>query len=122
MLHEISDVRQVEDDDFRRWFMDEFFDLIVWYDKQNKITGFQLCYDKVRNEHALTWRSGRGFIHTRIDDGERPGSSKMSPILVADGAFDKMSIAERFKRESGQIDPEIAALVFEKVMTYPKGR
>jgi hypothetical protein len=122
MLHEISDVRQVENDDFRRWFMDEFFDLIVWYDKRNRITGFQLCYDKIRNEHALTWRSGRGFIHTRIDDGERPGSSKMSPILVADGAFDKMSIAEHFKRESGQIDPEIAAFVFEKVMSYPEGR
>ena len=120
MLLEIRDVRQFEDDDFRRWFMDEFFDLIVWYDERNRITGFQLCYDKDRRERALTWRSNRGYSHTGVDDGERPGSSKMSPILAADGVFDSASVAERFKKESERIDPAVVAFVYEKVTQYAR--
>jgi len=118
MLVEIKDVRQIENDDYRRWFTDDFFDLIVWYSDQGGVTGFQLCYDKAHMERALTWRRNRGFSHTKIDDGENPGQAKMTPILVADGLFSKQEIARRFERESRQIDPKVARFVFKKIMEY----
>jgi hypothetical protein len=119
MLSEIKDSRQIENEGPRRWFTDEYFDLIVWYEKKGKaVAGFQLCYDRGYKERALTWRRGEGFNHERIDDGELPGRMKMTPVLVPDGVFDHTSIAERFHRSSGQIDPEIRDLVYEKVIHY----
>ena len=121
MLIEIENPRQIENEGPRRWFTDKYFDLIVWYEKKGKaITGFQLCYDKGRMERALTWRPNLGFSHERIDDGDWPGRMKMTPILVPDGAFDHTSIAERFRRSSRKIDPEIGEFVYQKVMHYPQ--
>lgn len=119
MLIEIKDVKQHEDDDFRRWFTDEFFDLIVWYNPKNRVTGFQLCYDKDQKERALTWRVSSGFSHTKIDDGETPGQAKMTPILMADGHFSKKSVAERFMSNSREIDQKVAHFVYKKLLDYP---
>ena len=70
-------------------------------------------------ERALTWRLKHGYSHTRIDDGERPGQTKMTPILVADGVFEKREIAERFKHESKEIEPDVSSFVYTKVLEYP---
>lgn len=118
MLSEIKDVRQIPKDGFRRWFTDNFFDLIVWYDN-DRLEGFQLCYDKGNKERALTWRTACGYAHNRIDDGERPFANKMTPILVADGAFQKDLIAESFKAAAVRIDEEIASLVYDKLKGCP---
>lgn len=122
MLVEIPKVRQIEDEGFRRWFTDDYFDLIVWYsepkDPKGEIVGFQLCYDKFRKERALTWRKGDEYIHSQIDSGELPYSSKMTPVLLADGIFDKKSIADRFRECSENIDPEITRIVLEKIACY----
>ena len=122
MLSEVKNPRQVPGEGRRRWFTDAYFDLIVWYEgDSSSIAGFQLCYDKEREERALTWRSGKGFDHKRIDDGEVSGRIKMTPVLVPDGTFDYRHIAERFRRESETIDPEIRKLVYKKLTNYPQG-
>jgi hypothetical protein len=121
MLSEIADPRQVPGEGRRRWFTDSYFDLIVWYEREGAaITGFQLCYDKEREERALTWRRSKGFDHKRIDDGDVTGRMKMTPVLIPDGAFDYSAIAEQFRRESETIDPEIRDFVHDKVMRYPQ--
>jgi len=38
--------RSVRDDYDRRWISDDYFDLIVWYDRKDMVHGFQLCYGK----------------------------------------------------------------------------
>jgi hypothetical protein len=119
MLQEIPNVRQFPDDPERRWFSDDYFDLIVWFGKARAIIGFQICYNKPKDEHALTWYKDSGYIHNRIDDGERPGSPKGSPILVQDGMFDNSKIAEMFKERSGNIDPGIRTVVYRKLLKYP---
>ena len=119
MLTEIRNARQVEGEGFRRWFMDEYFDLIVWYDDEQSIVGFQLCYDKQRKERAITWTRDHGFQHNCIDAGETPGHSKMTPIVVADGAFSRDPIVERFRAASTGIQPEIAQFVRETLQQYP---
>ncbi len=119
MLSEIRNARQVEGEGFRRWFMDDYFDLIVWYDDEQSLVGFQLCYDKQKRERAITWTRDHGFQHNRIDAGETPGHSKMTPIVVADGVFSRDPIIEKFHAASAGIQPEIAQFVQETLRQYP---
>jgi hypothetical protein len=120
MLRELSKSRQIENESYRRWFSDNYFDLIVWYDAgKTTIVGFQLCYDKLGMERAITWHKDKGFSHNRIDDGEAPFEhAKMSPILVSDGVFAKDTIADKFKALSVGIDPNIAEFACAKIKEY----
>ncbi|MES2693667.1 MAG: hypothetical protein V4773_09350, partial [Verrucomicrobiota bacterium] len=70
MLREIKNVRQEPGEGRRRWFESDGLELVVWLDARGRMTGFQLCYDSGRHEHALTWREGGGFSHDRVDPGE----------------------------------------------------
>jgi hypothetical protein len=118
MLKEIENVRQIEGEGKRRWFTDEYFDLIIWYDKFDKLLGFQLCYDVSNDERALTWKRGDRYIHEKVDAGEIPYQMKETPITVADGVFDKETVAEKFRNESVQIDRDIANFIYEKIVNY----
>jgi hypothetical protein len=122
MLTEHKYVEQFSGEPRRRWFSDEDFDLIVWLDDSEEILGFQLCYDKLRDEHSLTWWSERGFAHTGVDDGEgRPARQKATPILVPDGEFRSTRVAERFLQESRGIDQAVVEFVYEKLVSYGSG-
>ncbi len=46
MLRELKQVRQHKGEPRRRWFNDDYFDLIVWFSEKDSISGFQLCCDK----------------------------------------------------------------------------
>lgn len=118
MLSEIRNARQVPGEGFRRWFTDDYFDLIVWYGDDRTLIGFQLCYDKQQQERALTWTRDQGFHHNRIDSGEVPGHSKMTPVIIADGAFSRDPVAERFRTACADIDPAIATFVFDTIREY----
>jgi len=116
MLTEVPNARQIKGESKRRWFSDDYFDLIIWLDETDEIVGFQLCYDKYGNERALTWRKQVGYVHERVDDGEhRPGKMKATPILVLDGQFEHEKIASVFKEESSEIEERISKLVYEKI-------
>jgi len=118
MLVEKKDVRQVPGEGTRRWFSDDYFDLIVWYE-QDRVVGFQLCYDKAGRERALTWHRPRRYLHTRVDDGETPFAFKMSPVLAQDGEFEAERVAEKFRLASGAVEPGIARLVLDALAAYP---
>ena len=115
MLKEADNVSQHPGEGVRRWFLDDYFDLIVWYEN-NIISGFQLCYDKHEFERCLTWKSETGFSHNKIDGGETPGQMKMSPILVPDGLFDNQGIADRFMADSRQLPPDLAGFIYQKLL------
>ena len=118
MLVEKKDVRQIPGEGVRRWFTDNYFDLIVWYE-EGQVIGFQLCYDKGGHERALTWHRPHRYLHTRVDDGEVPFAYKMSPVLVQDGVFDHERIAEKFRRASTRFESRIAGLVLDALRVYP---
>lgn len=119
MLMEYANVSQKEADKGvkRRWFGDEYFDLIVWYDLESNLIGFQLCYDKYANPHALTWRKEYEARHERVDEGG-VYHSMMTPILVADGYFPGDAVYDKFARSSGTIEKGIRELVLEKIQEY----
>jgi hypothetical protein len=102
--------------------MDDALDLIIWTAPPEEVIGFQLCYLKGSDEHALTWWKGRGFSHDRIDDGEgRPDHQKMTPILVPDGTFDKEGLIALFRGSSTELEPRLVQFVMEKIDGYPGG-
>ena len=119
MLQEVKDVRQIPGDPPRRWFADDFFDLIVWFAPDRSVHGFQLCYDIQNKPRALTWFKDLGYTHDGIDDGERvAGVNKASPILVPDGLFDTSHIAAKFAAAQGDLPKELSELVLAKVKEY----
>ena len=123
MFTEIPNVRQVAGEPNRRWFSDGDLELIVWLGGQNRIIGFQLCYEIHRKPKALTWQENGGFRHAGIDDGEdRPGRHKATPVLIPDGTFDKENIGKRFAQAGQSLPDEIADFVKSKITEYRTGR
>jgi hypothetical protein len=115
MLRELTNVRQVQKESKRRWFADDYFDLIVWVGERGQFSGFQLCYDKSGDEHALTWHKKTGFSHHRVDSGETQRPYKATPILVADGVLDFARLTYLFKERSQKMDQQVAWFVLGKL-------
>lgn len=111
VLKEFIHVKQESGAGRRRWFESDGFELVVWFDAQDAIEGYQICYDFGNGEHALTWRPGSGFSHSGVDDGEGAMFAKMTPILVPDGAVPWCAVAERFAKTSGMLEPRLRELV-----------
>ncbi len=120
MLRELHDVRQITGDARRRVFSSDDLDLTVWFDDRDEILGFELCYDKEKNERALRWSREEGFLHQKVDDGEnRPGRYKATPILVPDGAFPAQRISRLFQDNSRDMDQSFAKFIYRKLLDYP---
>jgi hypothetical protein len=98
----------------KRWFADDYFDIIFWLDRDSVISGFQLCYDKQRNERALTWIKGKGFRHDFIDGGEESPAKNRSPILMKDGDFPVAQVLDRFMTRSENMEQALKLFVINK--------
>lgn len=119
MLYEIKNVEQREAYLRRRWFFDHQVDLLVWLDPKEEIHGFQLCYDKDDNPHALTWFEDKGYGHNKVDESDDSlGRRRGSPILVADGVFESDRVAKIFKELSNDIEERISKFVYDKIIEY----
>jgi hypothetical protein len=119
MLTEVKKTRQIAGEPTRRWFASQEQDLYIWHDQEGEIVAFQLCYSKYVNEHAIYWKKNSGFVHFRVDDGESNGVDSSTPILLADGYFDKRSVLASFQRISINIPQEIIQFVIGKLSEYP---
>ncbi len=120
MLKEIKNVRQIEGEGLRRWFSGNYFELILWYNEKNEISGFQLCYGlKGLSPKALTWKDKSGYTHDSVDDGEHTATiGKMTPVLMADGQFDQDKILDIFVQESQELDQKIVGFICSKLTNY----
>ena len=111
-------IKPVANDLDRRWLSDEYFDLIVWYESDRQIHGFQLCYDKPGRERALTWTHQRGFRHSAVDSGEHAPTTNQTPILVAGGAFPVERVRAEFIARSSLLPSELRELVLIRIDHY----
>ena len=114
-LRELGETRQESGHLRRRWFSSPQCDLIVWLDQDDSLWGFQLCYDKLSKEHALTWIRDAGVSHMAVDAGGRDGKGKGTPFLVADGVFDARHVLNAFEREAVSIPPDYRDFIAGKL-------
>ena len=114
--------RLVRGDYKRSWMSDDYFDLIVWYERSNAIHGFQLCYDKRQRERALTWLVARGFSHMKVDSGEESPEWNNSPILVPDGLFPATEVIREFRRRSAELPKSLRNFVLAKLTKFVSQR
>ncbi len=117
MLVELQHVRQNPGEDHRRVFQDEFFDLYIWINSEKEFSGFQLCYQKLESEKALSWFKKSGFLHSSIDQGDS-GNTNKSPLLTADGIFPYSRIVTLFEEKAKNIDKDIFNFVKQKMEEY----
>jgi hypothetical protein len=110
-------VRQPRRERNRRWFSDEDFDLIVWFDGRGAIARFELCYDRSDVERALTWSPTRGYRHWRVDTGDASGLDyAMTPILEPDDTdFPKDRIIAAFVEAADALEPPIRSFVVQRL-------
>lgn len=114
MLSEFIGVRQEEVGLRRRWFEDDGMELVVWYDATGAVDGFQILYDRDDSEHALTWRTAGGFVHSRVDQGDNL-FSKRSPILVLNGAVPWARVHAEFTARSSALEPPLREFVLAQL-------
>jgi len=119
MLKE-SPTAQPKGEPGKRWFADDYFDVIFWLDCDSVISGFQFCYDKQRNERALTWLADKGFRHDFIDNGEASPVKSRSPILMGNGDFPAAKVLDQFIVRSENIDQTLRSFVVDQLKKYQK--
>ncbi|MBN1622265.1 MAG: hypothetical protein JW871_06715 [Endomicrobiales bacterium] len=119
-LSEIKNAKQHEGEYFRRWFQDDYFDLIVFYGDKRKIAGFELCYNRFNDEHVFIWSKDSGFSHYRVDDGEPIADIHMTPIMVPDGAFPLQDVLHKYVKSSKNVSPEINKFIVKKINEFKK--
>jgi hypothetical protein len=92
----------------------------VWLNRRGAPAKFQLCYDKLRVEKALTWAPTVGFSHETVDTGESGGVRyKETPILIADGRVNAKHVADLFALAGQEIPPKIFKFVLETIKQHP---
>lgn len=119
MLHEISNVKQKSQWQFRRWFTDNDMDLFVWFSRQAP-AGFQLSYNKQSSEKAICWENVNGFQYYSVDCGEvEPMKYKMTPLYSPDVIVDTYAVAKMFMHNSTCIEVTLADFIYAKLLEYP---
>lgn len=120
MLREITATRQIPGERRRRWFRSTDMDLVIWLDAAGAPDGFQLCYNRLTDEHALTWNEAPGFTHLAVDDGEGPDLPyKATPVLVADGTFPKAAVCARFAAQAEELPVDLRDYVTARHARHP---
>ena len=117
MFREIVTQRTHSQGNRRRWFQSEKMDLYTWHVDSGEVLGFQLAYDRLSGQRAITWIQDKGYFHARVDEGE-PGFVAPTALLVSEGGFDAYRVHTDFIRQAAEIDQEIASLVARKLREY----
>ncbi len=116
MLKEIKKVEQLKGEPRRRWFASTALDLFLWYDDDNNIVQFQICYDKGPDEQALTWHHEKGLMHHKVDDGEnRSFRMKGTPIMVSNSNFNTNEILTKFEQLAGDLEYSIVNFILSQL-------
>jgi hypothetical protein len=119
MLREIRGVAQRHRSLVRRWFQDDYFDLIVWQDAGGEVERFQLSYAReTPAERLLEWRRGHGFQHLKTDAHALEPGRDDAWALRLDGAFPYQALAQRFAAAAGHLPPALSRFVSERMREF----
>ncbi len=114
MLRECRQVAQVNGEPIRRWFHDELFDLLVWFDGEDQPIGFELIHDPEDSPRALVYRPTGRLSYSYVDDGSsdvEPAYGGMARILGKSASFPRELLLKEFTQRSEEMEPRVAQFV-----------
>ncbi len=125
-LSENRGVRQRPEEGFRRWFVNDYFDVIVWYESaRGDLTGFQLCYNRGIDERAFTWyRDKRSSHYVSSGGGDPRGATTRrmaTAILQGDAGPVPEDVLQRLESERGDLDAELLDRIVLEARRYNQG-
>ena len=116
MLVEYKNARQVPGQGLRRWFEGHLYELVVWYRPDaTTIEGFQILYQLMGKERALTWRAGEGFDHAQVDSGTQSPFKNLTPILLPTGSIPWPQVRQDFAAGGSALEPELRDFVRQRL-------
>ena len=103
----------------RRWYNDTDMDLYVWFIDEMPVR-FHLIWNKQRRMQSISWNNETGFNDGRLNPFELL-------VLVAGAAplhrdnteFNIAVLANRFLRNSENIDTSVADFIYARLLEYP---
>lgn len=124
MLREIKGVDQKTPGRTKRWFQDEYFDLIAWHDPKGTILQFQLCYGReTRDERVLEWRRGLGFQHLKTEERAAFKAGRDDDwALRLDRQFANGPLRGRFLAASVEVPELLREFVEDKIEEFARPR
>jgi len=113
---EIQGVRQRPEEGFRRWFSNNYFDLVFWYEeKGGELTGIQFSYGKPYADKAFTWERSSTSHHYVSEQNK---TSQATGILRGDAGNIPAPVIKRFLEEAPDMDLELKKLILQKIKEY----
>ncbi len=85
MLREFKHVKQEPGPGKRRWWGGDGLELTAWFDDEEQLTGFQLCY----RDRALTWNTNGYWSHVTVGNGINEDAGRVGysvAVLQVNGA------------------------------------
>ena len=115
MLKEIHNVKQDVGSLTKRWFSDNYFDLLIWESDNGQLHSFQLCYDKGNDERAFCWTVEKPVTHHKVDEGDGTGVVKGTPVLIPEKSIDGLKVLKHFIDNYGDLDKKTAQIIVKKI-------
>jgi len=106
MLKELPNVRQIKGEGLRRWFISDDLELILWYDDEKKLNGFQICYDKLAGTRTITWK----MVNTA--DGRNKS------IIISDGPYNKSRIYSLVERDTETLEENLREFILKRLNSH----
>lgn len=102
-LKELEYVTQREEGVRRRMFVDGYNDLVVWFDLEDHLIGFELTL----NDIAVTYAGGRLAVHN-VDRVEK---DNFAPILKGSPDIDFRVVDAYIENHCALVDKDIVAYI-----------
>lgn len=119
-LVENKNVRQRPDEGHRRWFLNDYFDVIVWYESAGgEIVGFQLCYNRTVDERAFTWQRNKRSSHFVSSGSDERGTPWIATaVLHGDAGAVPEEVLRRLTAEQGELDSDLLEMIVHHAKDY----
>ena len=117
-ITEIKDVRQRPEEGFRRWYCNDYFDIIIWYEsKDGPLKGFQVCYAKGFDEKEFTWEPSKVSSHFVTDRGTG-NFYKSTGFLKGHAGAIPETVVDNLRRDRGELPDDFFSFMIGKISEY----
>lgn len=97
-------------------------DLFIWFENRRPVC-FQFSYNKLQQEHSISWHAETGFSHTLVKPEKQHikyrASATNSSECECQSQFDAASIAREFLQASDHIETTLADFIFARLIEAP---